>query len=220
MLSFQLRTKIHNDLIHAGIQKERGQADLSQFVHCQGSISAPVSWSHLKRWYWFSLEAWPLRCRCPTDSVSCPLCKALAICLIWLCRQVWWLWEGIFSSTFRFLCVLQQGERDEEVSRRKKKTKSGNCKCFAAGENRPPFFKNLPVASLVRLLWPKNGPWKQSHRQTISDARSSERCAFTLSLFSPTWKHTPDDKKTQRSDSIPVRRQNTLWREDHARQFF
>lgn len=121
MLSFQLRTKIHNDLIHAGIQKERGQADLSQFVHCQGSISAPVSWSHLKRWYWFSLEAWPLRCRCPTDSVSCPLCKALAICLIWLCRQVWWLWEGIFSSTFRFLCVLQQGERDEEVSRRKKK---------------------------------------------------------------------------------------------------
>lgn len=61
---------------------QKGRGDLSQSAHCRGCISALVPWSHLKRRCCFSVEGWPLWRRCPTDWVSCPLCEALAICLI------------------------------------------------------------------------------------------------------------------------------------------
>lgn len=64
-------------------------------------------------------------------------------------------------------------------------------------------------ASFIQLLWPKNGLWKPT--QTVSDVHFSEHDPCTPFL-SPTWKHTEDDIKTQRSDSIPVRRQNKLRR--------
>lgn len=69
--------------------------------------------------------------------------------------------------------------------------------------------KTVCTHHLFNYFDPKMVLWKQA--QTISDVQFSERYPRTLFL-SPTWKHTEDDMRTQRSDSIPVRRQNKLWR--------
>lgn len=176
----------------------KSQANLSQLVHCQECISGPVSWSHSKRWYWFSLEAWPLRCRCPTDLVSCPLCEALAICLI--CGRSDGCERNLQLNFQICVCVIwQHGERKE-----KKKIS----KMFRCGRN-----KDLHASSFIQLFWPKNGLWKQS--QTISQVHFSERypCAPFFHLLenipkmSALWQYS--SQKAERA-----------LEEDHARQFF
>lgn len=170
----------------------KSQANLSQLVHCQECISGPVSWSHSKRWYWFSLEAWPLRCRCPADLVSCPLCEALAICLI--CGRSDGCERNLQLNFQICVCVIwQHGER----GRRKKKK---SVKCFAAGE-----IKIFMLHRLFDYFDPKMvcGNKVKLFHTYISLNGILAHLSFTYLKTYP---------RCQHSDSIPVRRQNELWR--------
>lgn len=67
--------------------------------------------------------------------------------------------------------------------------------------------------SCCSSTWPKNGPWKQSHK-LFQTYISLWMVSLHTPFLSPTWKHPPDEKKKkpQHSDSTPVRRQNKLWK--------
>lgn len=103
MLSFQPHTRTHNNLIHGRSNRQKNQNDLSQFIHCEGCIRGPVSWSHEETVLVF------------TGSTGSVMQVPRRFCFIaFYPKHLPSAWSAaglsavkrIFSSTFRFVCVI------------------------------------------------------------------------------------------------------------------
>lgn len=97
--------------------------------------------------------------------------------------------KGIFSSAFRFVCVLLDGARKRKNSQMRKE----------AVVQRE---KNLTVPSFIQVLWPKKMVCRNKS-QTISDIHFSEEYPHTLFL-SPIWKQTQDNKNKTKLRTLTV----------------
>lgn len=100
--------------------------------------------------------------------------------------------KGIFSSAFRFVCVLLDGER------KWKNSQMFRCRRKEAVVQR----ENLMVASFTPLLWPKKMVCRNKS-QTISDIHFSEEYPCTPFL-SPIWKQTQDNKNKTKLSTLTV----------------